>query len=31
MGVGGEGWRIVPRKTWVSETFGPVSESWKRF
>ena len=28
-GGGGEVWRIVPRKTWASETFGPVSESWK--
>ena len=26
-----KGWRIVPRKTWVSENFGPISKSRKRF
>ena len=26
-----KGWRMVPRKTWVSENFGPISKSRKRF
>ena len=30
-GVHKEGWRMVPRKTWVSENFGRISKSRKRF
>ena len=26
-----EGWRMVPQKTWVSENFGRISKSRKRF
>ena len=26
-----KGWRMVPRKTWVLENFGPISKSRKRF
>ena len=26
-----EGWRMVPRKTWVSENFNRISKSRKRF
>ena len=26
-----KGWRMVPRKTWVSENFGPISKSRQRF
>ena len=26
-----EEYRMVPRKTWVSENFGPMSKSGKRF
>ena len=25
------GWRMVPRKMWVSENFGPISKSQERF
>ena len=26
-----KGWRMVPRKTWISENFGKISKSRKRF
>ena len=26
-----KGWRMVPRKTWVSKNFGRISKSRKRF
>ena len=26
-----EGWRMVPQKTWVSQNFGTISKSRKRF
>ena len=26
-----QGWRMAPRKTWVSENFGRISKSRKRF